>query len=46
MTERRVGAIKQVRRVTTRDNKLAPHRLAFVQLAFEAVRLRGFGNPL
>lgn len=46
MTERRVGTIKQVRRVATRYDKLAPHRLAFVQLAFGAVRLRGFGNPV
>ena len=44
LIERLVGKLKQFRRVATRYDKLAPHYLAFVQLASIMVRLRAFGD--
>ena len=44
LVERLVGKLKQFRRVATRYDKLAPHYLAFVQLASIMVWLRTFGD--
>jgi transposase len=44
LVERLVGKLKQFRRVATRSDKLAPHYLAFVQLASIMVWLRTFGD--
>jgi transposase len=45
LVERLVGRLKQFRRVATRYDKLAPHYLAFVQLASMMVWLRTFDTP-
>ena len=42
--ERLVGQLKRFRRVATRYDKLAPHYLAFVQLAAATVWLRALGD--
>jgi transposase len=39
-----VGKLKRFRRVATRYDKLAPHYLAFVQIAAIMVWLRTFGD--
>jgi len=44
LVERLVAKLKQFRRVATRYDKLAPHDLAFVQLASVIVWLRTFGD--
>lgn len=44
LAERPVGKLKRFRRVATRHDKLAPHHLAFVQLASIAVWPRAFGD--
>jgi transposase len=44
LVERLVGKLKQFRRVATRYDKLAPHYLAFVQLASIMVWLRTFAT--
>jgi transposase len=44
LIERLVGKLKRFRRVATRYDKLAPHYLAFVQLASIMVWLRTFGD--
>jgi transposase len=44
LVERLVGKLKQFRRVATRYEKLAPHYLAFVQLASTVVWLRDLGG--
>ena len=42
LVERLVGKLKQFRRVATRYDQLAPHYLAFVQIASVVVWLRTF----
>ena len=44
LIERLVGKLKRFRRVATRYDELAPHYLAFVQLASIMVWLRTFGD--
>jgi transposase len=45
LVERLVGRLKRFRRVATRYDKLAPHYLAFVQLASIVTWLGSLGDP-
>ena len=44
LVERLVGKLKRFRRVATRYDKLAPHYLAFVQIASVVLWLGAFGD--